>query len=151
MVEQDHKALGDAVRGRRENVGISQREASDQSKQYDVEVYPDKAGRYPGISVTAWANIEQAKPVTRRPHTLELVDAVLRWPAGTARAIAYGHDRPDGDPVSLPSESAPDIEADGTPSRLEVARLRQEVASLRVDVARLHEAVSKLRRVIGES
>lgn len=145
--DQDHHALAEAVRARREELGLSQRAASEKSKRYDTEVYPDKGGKYPGISVTAWAHVEQAKPVNRRPHTLCLVDAVLRWPEGTARAIAEGRERPVGAPVQLPSENNGQGEDDAA-SRAEVARALRDVADLRVEVRELAVLVNELRRLV---
>lgn len=145
--QQEHAALAAAVRTRREDLGLSQRVASEKSKQYDTEVYPDKAGKFPGISVTAWAHIEQGKQVNRRAHTLCLVDAVLRWPEGTARAIAEGRDKPSGSPVHLPSDNNGHGE-DEAASRVELATARREVAELREEVAELAASVAALTRAV---
>lgn len=146
-MKQDHKALAKAVRERREALGMSQREVVDRARRFDLECYPEKAGAYPGISTTAWSDMELGKPVARRAHTLELVDAVLRWPPGTAWAIASkSKDMPEGEPVSLRSEinGAHD---DGA-TRVEMARALRDIAELRVEVAELADAVARLTRIV---
>lgn len=146
-MKQNHKALGKAVRERREALGISQRQASERAKRYDLECYPSEAGQYPGISTTAWADIEHGKEVKRRSHTLALVDAVLRWPEGTALAVATGQPKPDGEPIHLLSESNGHSEDEGA-VRVELARSREEVATLRREVAELHARVDGIGKAL---
>lgn len=142
-MKQDHRKLGREVKERRQALGISQREASEKAKRYDLECYPLEAGQYPGVSITAWADIERGKKVSRRAHTLALVDAVLRWPEGTSLAIATGQPLPEGEPVHLPSEMDGHHEDEGA-VRVELARSREEVATLRREVAELHARVDQI-------
>lgn len=92
----NHSELGEAVRNRRKELGLSQRDAADRSKWIDARFY----GGDKGISEKAWQVIEQAAEQEPRRHTLLMIDGVLGWPEGTAHAILWGQEPPDGPPVT---------------------------------------------------
>lgn len=131
-----YKALAKAVKDRRVELQLTQEEAADLTRKIDVEILHSGNHRVRlGISRATWAGIEQADEVERRGHTLELLDAALRWPKGTARAHLLGLVLPDGPPsVSLDSITRG---VDEVASRAETARTRAEVAALRAEVAEM--------------
>ena len=146
---QNHKALGKAIRKRRIELDITQQDAVERTHEADVEVY-DADGRgavHPGVSRTTWIGMERGEPAKRRDPTLRLVDAALEWPEGTARAILSGEDMPEGSPVDLPSRDAGD---NGRPyaTESELARALRDVADLRVRVVDQESEVSHLRQDI---
>lgn len=148
--KQNHAALAAAVRKRRAELDISQQEAVNRTHTYDVETYnAEGEGRaHPGLSRTTWGDMERGAPVKRREPTLRLVDAALRWPEGTAKAIICDEDLPEGAPVELDA----DRHSNGRPYNdsaveVEVARALRDVADLRVEVVELRHTVSRLVRM----
>lgn len=144
---QDHNALADAICQRRAELAISQSKAVERTREYDVQVYNSggKGRRSPGLSSTKWRQLEHGKPAKLRDTTLELVDAALRWPEGTSRAILMHRERPEGAPVMLPgNEEHPHGDA-------AVVELAQAVSKL-ADVVRAstqqHEMLEWLRHEV---
>lgn len=142
----DHQALAEAVVTRRNELGLSQQAVSNQSKRVDVDVNLGGPHRKPGFGTTTILSIEQGDDVERREHTLHLLDQVLRWPFGTAHAVLYEKERPDGDAADGPCPCIPDRALNGhrTVSDLERSASADEVAILRREVLRLASVVDEL-------
>lgn len=136
----DFQKLADAVRERREGLGLSRRDAVDIAYEVDIDHYDGSKRAKPGISERKWTGIERAEREKPWARTLHLVDAVLRWPEGTARAILHNEELPSGVPVRDQQEQ------DARPlDQEELHHVRAEVAHLSSQVAGLMEVADKLR------
>lgn len=138
------EALADAMRERRDELRLSQDAAAERSRELDLKFLGGGQRTFPGVSLKTWANLEQCKSDKPYPHTLLLVDATLRWPTGTAKALFYGDPAPDGPPPT-PDES-PDVEVNST--KAEVLRARAEVSDLRDVVTAVAERQDRIQESI---
>lgn len=148
----DHQALADAVVTRRNELGLSQQAVSTASKRIDVDVNLGGPHRKPGFGTTTILSIEQGDDVERREHTLHLLDQVLRWPFGTAHAVLYEKERPDGEAADGPCPCVPErAVTHRTVSDLERSASADEVAILRREVLHLASVVDQLADKIGKA
>ncbi|HEY7822670.1 MAG TPA: hypothetical protein VIG24_07560 [Acidimicrobiia bacterium] len=140
--------LGDAVKKRREELSLSQRAASDRSREIDTTINASPHRR-PGIGTTSWLSIESGEDKKRQGHTLHLIDQTLRWPWGTARALLTGDAVPDGEPADGPCPCVPDhLRNRRTIDDLEVDESAAEVEMLRREVVRLAGRVNNLTETV---
>jgi transcriptional regulator with XRE-family HTH domain len=132
-MKQNVDALAEAVRERREELGLTQQAAAERSRAIDLKHFDGGTRKKPGLSARSWSEIERALPKKRGAHTQLLLDATLLWPKGTAHAHLHDTPLPSGPP--LVPEAAGELES--TAVRLENARMRQEIAELRTEVREL--------------
>lgn len=146
MVQQNWQALADAVKDRREELGLTQPALVERSRHAHSILWPDSNAPRPGLSVRTWSEIERAVKKVRRGETQVLVDASLRWPEGTAKALLYGDERPTGPPAiddeKAPDEIAPQWQAELESLRVELDELKRR---MRVDLLRLELEVAELK------
>lgn len=144
-MRQNHEALAKAVRERRAELGLTQEAASEYAAQVDVDRLDGARRKSPGIAVTTWREIERAVDKERRPHTQQLLDWVLRWPEGTATALLYDRDLPDGPPLSMDGDG-PDASA----LRAQALRDRAEVDGLWLTVADMQARMERVEQTLGK-
>lgn len=149
----DHAALAHAVVTRRNELGLSQQAVSTASRRIDTDVNLGGPHRKAGFGTTTILSIEQGDDVERREHTLHLLDQVLRWPFGTAHAVLYEKERPDGDPADGPCPCVPERAINGhrTVSDLERTASADEVALLRREVLHLASVVDELADKVSKA
>lgn len=139
-MEQNWQALADAVKNRRRELGMTQPELTERSRRLDQEFHPDAKVRNRGLSVRTWSEIERAIAKERRGRTQFLIDATLKWPRGTARALLHGEPLPDGPPLTAGEDDPVERAAE----RASEARTQEQIAALRREVAELAEMVARL-------
>lgn len=112
------KRLGNAVRFRREALGLTQRAAISSA----------------GITEKTWIEVEKGTRGARQPLTLAAIDRAMHWPAGTCRQISVGGKVPN---VAVVSEAdrndARIIELEAERSRLteQLAQIAAQLGQLR--------------------
>lgn len=111
--QEPTSALGEAIRDRREQLGMTQEQLSAETKRVDE--------RGKGLSPRAIGAYERGEIQSMHFSSMEILDAALEWPPGTVRAMLHGS--------PLPSDSGP------VSARLD--ELESQVADLRSDIADL--------------
>lgn len=145
-MEQNWQALADAVKNRRRELGMTQPELTERSRRLDQEFHPDAKVRNRGLSVRTWSEIERAIAKERRGRTQFLIDATLKWPRGTARALLHGEPLPDGPPLTAGEDDPVERAAE----RAQEARWQLEVAELRAQVAEMVERQYRMEKIVQE-
>lgn len=118
----DHEALAQAIADRRRELGLTQQDLSERTRELDPR---DK-----GVSPRTIGNIEQVAGTRPQPGTVRLLDAALEWPLGTVEAILRGEEPPRevGDAARI-------------------TRLEERVAQLTATVDDLVDLVAILQRL----
>lgn len=112
------KRLGNAVRSRRETLGLTQRAAISAA----------------GITEKTWIEVEKGTRGARQPLTLAAIDRALHWPAGTCRQISEGGRVPN---VAVVSEADRD--------EVRIGELEAERARLSAQLADIAAQIGQLR------
>lgn len=113
----DHaEVLGEAVRARRQELGLSQEALAELSVKLDP--------RGKGFTSKTVSSIERARRESMHASTMVVLDACLEWPRGTTHALLHGEEPPE----------RPELPAD----------VQQELRDLRARVETLSEAFNAL-------